>query len=91
MYWRLSRNEPWRDQHGRLVPLEGSPPGPGRRLRVILTVAHLNHDPRDNGDTNLVALCQWCHLNYDRLHHRETRAARKDVARPLLALAGGRL
>jgi hypothetical protein len=33
--------------------------------RVILTTAHLNHNPADNRDENLKALCQKCHLNYD--------------------------
>jgi len=41
--------------------------------------------PGDDRDENLKAYCQWCHLNYDREHHRATRAARKDAARPLLA------
>jgi hypothetical protein len=90
MCWRLSRYEPWRDQRGRTLPAGAPPPGRSRRVRVILTVAHLNHDPRDNRDTNLAALCQWCHLNYDRPHHRATRAARKDAARPLLTLGGVR-
>lgn len=56
-----------------------------RVVGIVLTVAHLNHDPRDNRLENLRALCQWCHLNYDKLHHAETRATRKDGARPLLA------
>jgi len=55
-----------------------------RRIRVVLTVAHLNHVAGDDRDENLKALCQWCHLNYDLAHHHETRAARKDAARPLL-------
>ena len=52
---------------------------------IVLTVAHLNHDPADNRDENLKALWQWCHLNWDKLHHAETRAIRKDQARPLLS------
>jgi len=52
---------------------------------VLLTVAHLNHVSGDDRDENLKALCQWCHLNYDKLHHHETRATRKDASRPLLA------
>lgn len=55
-----------------------------RAVKIVLTVAHLNHDPADNRDRNLKALCQWCHLNWDRGHHKETRSARKDAARPLL-------
>ena len=40
---------------------------------VILTVAHLNHKPEDNRDENLRAMCQACHLSYDRRHHAQTR------------------
>lgn len=61
---------------------------PAGRLRepyIVLTMAHLDHDPTNNADENLKMLCQWCHLNYDKLHHAETRATRKDAARPLLA------
>ncbi len=57
-----------------------------RWVRIVLTVAHLNHQAGDDRDENLKALCQWCHLNYDKEHHAETRATRKDGARPLLAL-----
>lgn len=43
---------------------------------VILTIAHLDHDPTNNDErTNLRALCQRCHLNLDAEHHAETRAA----------------
>ena len=37
---------------------------------VVLTVAHLDHDP-ENWDVDLkrlMAMCQKCHLTYDRLH-----------------------
>ena len=33
--------------------------------RVVLTTAHLNHDPSDYRDENLKALCQACHNRYD--------------------------
>lgn len=39
---------------------------------VVLTCAHLNHDPTDNRDENLRGWCQGCHLHRD--HHAETRA-----------------
>jgi hypothetical protein len=42
--------------------------------RVVLTVAHLDHTPENCADDNLMAMCQGCHLNYDREHHAETRA-----------------
>lgn len=42
---------------------------------VVLTVAHLDHTPENCADDNLLAMCQACHLAYDRDHHAETRAA----------------
>jgi hypothetical protein len=46
-------------------------------IRIILTVAHLNHNPADNRRENLRAWCQKCHLAWDKEHHmknsKETR------------------
>jgi hypothetical protein len=39
---------------------------------VILTVAHLDHTPENCDPRNLKAMCQRCHLRYDRDHHAET-------------------
>ena len=41
--------------------------------RLILTVAHLNHNPMDCRPENLMAMCAPCHLRYDAEHHRLTR------------------
>ena len=54
-------------------------------VRVVLTIAHLNHRPGDDRDENLAAWCQYDHLLYDVPHHAVTRAAHKDERRPLLA------
>ena len=40
-------------------------PHPETGSRVVLTTAHLSHDPSDNRDENLKALCQACHNRYD--------------------------
>lgn len=46
--------------------------------KVILTTAHLNHNPENCSDNNLMALCQRCHNIYDRAHRNETmRTTRK--------------
>jgi len=42
---------------------------------VVLTTAHLDHDPGNSVTSNLRAMCQGCHLHYDRDHHVATRAA----------------
>jgi hypothetical protein len=42
---------------------------------VVLTTAHLDHQPENCDDANLLAMCQRCHLAYDADHHAETRAA----------------
>lgn len=43
--------------------------------RVILTVHHLDEHPENCHDSNLVALCQRCHLRADRELHRRNAAA----------------
>lgn len=74
---------------------EGSPDYPDCRAangeahpesgsRVVLTTAHLDHQPENCDLSNLRHWCQRCHLNYDAEHHRinawKTRHARKAVA-----------
>lgn len=48
--------------------------------RVVLTVAHLDHQPENCDDANLRAMCQRCHLTYDGEHHARN-AARSRAAR----------
>ena len=66
---------------GRCIELHKQP-ADNFKGRVVLTVAHLNHDPRDCRDENLKAMCQRCHLRYDREHHANTRRARDTGAKP---------
>lgn len=40
---------------------------------IVLTIAHLDHDIKNNADNNLKALCQRCHLRYDRDQHKRSR------------------
>lgn len=39
---------------------------------IVLTIAHLDHQPEHNEPSNLAALCQRCHLAYDAAHHRRS-------------------
>lgn len=50
------------------------------RKVVVLTTAHLDHVPENCDFANLRAMCQGCHLHYDRDHHRETAAATRRAA-----------
>jgi hypothetical protein len=43
-------------------------------VRIVLTVAHLDHTPENCADENLKALCQRCHLVYDAKHHARNAA-----------------
>ena len=40
-------------------------PHPVTGSKVVLTVAHLDHQPENCADDNLAALCQRCHNRYD--------------------------
>lgn len=66
-------------------PALNGQPSPLTGSLVVLTVAHLDHTPEHCGRANLRAMCQSCHLNYDRGHHAATRA------RTRAAAAGGGL
>jgi hypothetical protein len=52
-----------------------------RIVPIVLTIAHLDHDPTNNADTNLAALCQWCHLHHDRQQHGHNRRVTRAEAR----------
>ncbi|UKD50861.1 hypothetical protein L3Q65_00785 (plasmid) [Amycolatopsis sp. FU40] len=61
------------DLTGAVAP---APPGP----TVVLTVAHLNHQPEQRGDDEVMAACPGCHLHYDIDHHRDTAARTRTAA-----------
>jgi len=65
--------------HGRPHPETGS--------IVVLTTAHLDHNPANCADTNLIALCQRCHLRYDAGLHAGNAA----TTRRQHAIAAGQL
>jgi hypothetical protein len=48
------------------------------RGRVVLTVAHLDHQPENCAPINLKAMCQRCHLRYDMKHHARSRRVNRD-------------
>lgn len=57
-----------------------------RIVRIVLTVAHLDHTPENCADENLASLCQRCHNAYDMPHRRAgmfERAREGNVVRDL--------
>lgn len=61
---------------------------------IVLTVAHLNHDPSDCADENLAALCQQCHNRLDAPMRRagiveRRRAENGDLFQNLATYGGG--
>lgn len=80
---------------------EGSPDFPDCRApnykfhfftgsKVVLTIAHLDHIPENCGEPgnrlNLKAMCQRCHLNYDKHHHAINSAATRRKKLPQLQM-----
>jgi hypothetical protein len=59
-------------------------PHPLTLSRVVLTVAHLDHQPENCDDGNLMAMCQRCHNIYDAPMRR---AGIKERARQKMAVA----
>lgn len=70
-----------RGTHEGRCPNRHGEPAYGTGSRVVLTVAHLDHTPENCEDDNLSAMCQGCHLHYDREHHAETARATREAAK----------
>lgn len=66
---------------------ENYKPHPVTGSKVVLTVAHLDHNPQNCTDENLKALCQRCHLTYDAQHHARNAATTRHKKK----LAAGQL
>lgn len=67
----------------------------GHVTKVVLTCAHIEHDPSRNDDADLAAWCGRCHLLHDAPHHRaqrrltyRLRSAIGDLFAGLYSLAG---
>lgn len=54
-----------------------------KSTKIVLTIAHLDHDKKNNDYDNLAALCQKCHLGIDLKHHmanaRDSRIKKKKL------------
>jgi 5-methylcytosine-specific restriction endonuclease McrA len=58
-------NSAWgyRDDEGNFT--ESIKFGDGKYIKIVLTIAHLDHTPENNDPENLRAWCQRCHNRYD--------------------------
>jgi len=56
---------------------EDRSPHPVTGSKVILTIAHLNHDTKDSRPENLRAWCQRCHNTYDAPYRAKNRRENK--------------
>lgn len=87
-YWYDVERGLWRGDDGREVGTDYNGPETERRVYVVLTVAHLDHDPRNNDESNLACYCQACHLAHDaeihRAHAAVTRREKRAVYQPAL-------
>jgi 5-methylcytosine-specific restriction endonuclease McrA len=48
-----------------------------RLVKIVLTIAHLDHNPANNDPANLAALCQMCHNRWDAKFRAENRKQNK--------------
>lgn len=70
----------YRDEHGvfhskdwNYCQQDGQKP-----IRIVLTIAHLDHTPENNNPANLRAWCQRCHNRYDAPYRAANRKARRE-------------
>ncbi len=61
-------------------------PNPITGSKVVLTCAHLDHQPENNDFSNLASLCQRCHLRYDARHHAVNAKRTRDMKKGQLSL-----
>lgn len=78
--YMLESGETFHAETGEYLGLSRSSEFPGRAVKVILTVAHLDHTPENCARENLKALCQRCHNRYDAPMRRAGIAERAKAA-----------
>ena len=79
-YAYRAKNGDWATNYDMLTAMTAMDENP---IRIVLTIAHLDHQPENCQDDNLKAMCQRCHLTYDAKEHavnaRATRKNRKAI------------
>jgi hypothetical protein len=59
-----------------------------RLVKIVLTIAHLDHTPEHCEPENLKALCQLCHLSYDAKRKARDLMERRRTARAIGEIFG---
>ena len=76
-FWIRSRRAEWKCEGSPAYPdcraIQGEP-HPVTGSNVVLTVAHLDHEPANNRQENLRAMCQLCHLTHDAKQYAKNAA-----------------
>lgn len=88
-YYMVANGDVYDENTGEYLGIARGSEFTGRPVLIVLTVAHLDHQPENNNDDNLKALCQQCHLRYDRHHHAGNAARTRQ--RRLEEMGQGRL
>ncbi len=85
----------WRNEAGNFIEchvenIDELLPKGCKEIKIVLTVAHLDHKLDDHSDENLAALCQKCHLDYDREQNNINRIKNKDDRIGQINMFGGK-
>ena len=68
------------DREGAYAYIESSTGDPNQvAIKVVLTIAHLDHDVNNNCYSNLAALCQRCHNRHDAKYRAANRKAKRQA------------
>jgi len=66
--------------------IEITPTGKDTAIKIVLTIAHLDHDKKNSDHGNLKALCQRCHNRYDRSYRTANAKAKNESKKGLVKL-----
>ncbi|WP_333630739.1 hypothetical protein [Agrobacterium cavarae] len=90
--WWDETDQTWRDDRGRVLKRLKTPvlDTALKTTLVFLATAHLDNNPGHNDRRNLKALCQRCHMAYDRQEHQRRRRISFLMSRAIGDLFEGR-
>ncbi len=80
-HYMRADGEAYDGRTGALLVNEDDDWPPERKVRIVLTIAHLDHALVDHSDENLAALCQQCHLRHDKAVSAKKAAYTKKYGR----------